>query len=150
MNSITLPKCVYTCLAFQRIDNMASLIIYEVYPTWLTSKLSKFTEDLGSLIVSSSFFSRVSILLSAPSDMTAAAVGRYKLSKIWIGFPNCLSLHVKPLCSWLMAVGLAEQPWARSPPNSLPTGIVCTMKRKYSQSKDSPLPKTCQVERAFS
>ena len=35
--------------------------------------------------------------------------------------------------SGLMAVGLAEQPWALSPPNSLSTGTVCTMRRKYSQ-----------------
>lgn len=131
-----------TCLAFQRVGNRASLIIYEVYPTWLTSKLSRFMADLGSLIMSSSFFSRVSILLSAPSDMTAASVVQ-NLSKIWRGFfQTVLSLHVKPLCSWLMAVGLAEQPWALSPPKPPPNrNSVCTMKRKiFPKKKAKRLP----------
>lgn len=69
---VTLLRCVHVCLAFQLTHNMASFIIYEVVVRRLTSKLSRLTEDLGFLIVSSSFFSRASILLSAPSDMLAA------------------------------------------------------------------------------
>lgn len=119
VSSITLPPCAHTCPAFRRVGSMASLIIDEEYPTWLTSKLSRFIAHLGSLIMSSSFFSRVSILLSAPTDMTAA-VGLFpNLNQIWI-FRSCLSLHVKRLCSWLMVVGLAEQPWALSPPKPPP------------------------------
>lgn len=107
-------------------------------PTWLTSKLSRFMADLGSLIMSSSFFSRVSIRLSAPSDMTAASVGQSRVEYAKV-CPNCVSLHVKPpLCSWLMAVGLAEQPWALSPPKSPPTGIVCTMRGKLFPKQRLP------------
>lgn len=44
----------------------------------------------------------------------------------------CLVFHIgDPLCPWLMAVGLAEQPGARSPPNSPPAGIRRTMKNKF-------------------
>ena len=141
-------KGVHACLAFQRADNTASWIIYEVYPTWLTSKLSRFMADLGSLIMSSSFFSRVSIRLSAPSDMTAASVGQSR-GELCRGFcPNCVSLHVKPpLCSWLMAVGLAEQPWALSPPKSPPTGIVCTMRRKIFPKQRLPASRNLPSER---
>lgn len=102
--------------------------------------------DLGSLIMSSSFFSRVSIRLSAPSDMTAASVGQSRVEYAKV-CPNCVSLHVKPpLCSWLMAVGLAEQPWALSPPKSPPTGIVCTMRRKIFPKQRLPASRNLQVK----
>lgn len=118
------------CLTFQT----ALWIIYEIRPTWLTSKLSRFMAHLGFLIMSSSFFSRVSILLSAPCDMSAASV-----VKSWVKYEGISqtvsSLRVKLLCPWLMAVGLPEQPWALSPPKSPPPGIVCTMRRKYSQNR---------------
>lgn len=55
-------RSVHMCLRLQT----PSLINH---PSGLTSKLSRFMADLGSLIRSSSLFSRVSILLSAPSDM---------------------------------------------------------------------------------
>lgn len=96
--------------------------------------------DLGSLIMSSSFFSRVSILLSAPSDMTAPSL----VVKSWVlktneeAFPNCLSLHVNPLCSWLMAAGLAEQPLG-----SQPTQIASNRNGVHNEEKIFPmLPKT--------
>lgn len=38
-------------------------------------------------------------------------------------FTPTLSLHVNALCSWSMAVGLAEQPWDHSPPNLPPTRV---------------------------
>lgn len=44
-------------------------------------------------------------------------------------------LHRALFCSWLMAEGLAEQPWALSPPKQLPKNGKSTMIRKYSQEE---------------
>lgn len=148
----TLTKCVHNvcmCLAFQRLDNMASLIIYEVYPTWLTSKLSRFMADLGSLIMSSSFFSRVSILLSAPSDMAAASV-----VKSWVKYEELFQTVFKFTCETSLFLANGRGP-SGAALGSQPTQIASNRNSVHNEEKIFPKQRllasqNLPSERAFS
>lgn len=78
-------------LASQPMHSVSLLINYEAYSSGLTSKLSRFMADLGSLIMSSSFLSRDSSLLSAPSDMVARPLLVSKKERITFFFFSFLN-----------------------------------------------------------
>lgn len=82
--------------------------------------------DLGSLIMSSSLFSRFAILFSAPSDMADLKQSFSGMNKK-VSPLNCVEFTWEPLfCSWLTAGGLEEQPLGSQPtqiaPNNWNTG----------------------------
>lgn len=135
---------MHTCLAFQWVDNnMAPLIIYEV---------SHLTYQQTFQVYGRPGIAYHVLQLLQPGLQPPLGAQRhvYRGPAFRVGSnTNSLLFTCDTLFFWLMAVGLAQQPWALcSPPKSFPTGIASVHNEQKIFPKRLPLfRKTSQLSR---